>query len=305
MATRQQIPVSPRWPTVSTLLTLPNVFGSPTQSSELQVGDTCYVAGVIRRLYVCRVATLGAAVWRRAPGDAPEYVPELSANTQSLYLFDNNLSNAGPINGRDLSAVVGGITYAPFRTGTRRFAQTPPGSRCFAQAVGVWTDPVAPVTIEAVVNAHSIDAVGGSGGILAALQSATGAANEVWSLRVRSDSQVSLSFYDATNTLRELITFGAYVPLEQDVVLHGVIQPTGADTFVAVYCNGMLLASTTFVGALPRSVANQRLAVMGNLDGSASWTTGSGRPLYALHVILEALSAATCLSRSQEILGVV
>lgn len=63
MATRQREPISPRWPSVATSASLPNVAGSPTQSSYLQVGDECYVSGD-SALYVCVVATLGAAVWR-------------------------------------------------------------------------------------------------------------------------------------------------------------------------------------------------------------------------------------------------
>lgn len=63
MATRQREPISPRWPAVATSASLPNVAGSPTQSSYLQAGDECYVSAD-SALYVCVVATLGAAVWR-------------------------------------------------------------------------------------------------------------------------------------------------------------------------------------------------------------------------------------------------
>jgi hypothetical protein len=62
MATRQREPISPRWPSVATSASLPNVAGSPTQSAYLQVGDECYAYGD-GALYVCVVATLGAAVW--------------------------------------------------------------------------------------------------------------------------------------------------------------------------------------------------------------------------------------------------
>ncbi len=69
MATRQREPISPRWPSVATSASLPNVAGSPTQSSYLQVGDECYVSGD-GELYVCVVATLGAAAWRAQVGIA-------------------------------------------------------------------------------------------------------------------------------------------------------------------------------------------------------------------------------------------
>lgn len=62
MALRQQIPVSPRWPTVATAADLPNVLGSPKQSGYLQSGDTCYVQAD-SALYVCITPSLGAAVW--------------------------------------------------------------------------------------------------------------------------------------------------------------------------------------------------------------------------------------------------
>lgn len=63
MALRQKIENVPRWPTVLATADLPNVAGSPTQSSALQVGDECYVAGTVNALYVCTTATAGAAVW--------------------------------------------------------------------------------------------------------------------------------------------------------------------------------------------------------------------------------------------------
>jgi hypothetical protein len=54
--------MAPRWPSVATTASLPNVSGSPTQSSYLEVGDECYVTGT-STLYVCTLATLGAATW--------------------------------------------------------------------------------------------------------------------------------------------------------------------------------------------------------------------------------------------------
>lgn len=61
MALRQKVNNVPRWPAVASTANLPNVAGSPTQSSYLEVSDECWVTG--GGLYVCTVATLGAATW--------------------------------------------------------------------------------------------------------------------------------------------------------------------------------------------------------------------------------------------------
>lgn len=63
MSLLQKVNSSPRWPTVSATTSLPNVAGSPTQSSALQVGDECYVAGTVNAIYVCTTATVGAGAW--------------------------------------------------------------------------------------------------------------------------------------------------------------------------------------------------------------------------------------------------
>jgi hypothetical protein len=61
MSLRQKINNVPRWPTVASTSSLPNVAGSPTQSAYLEVSDECWVTG--SGLYICTVATLGAATW--------------------------------------------------------------------------------------------------------------------------------------------------------------------------------------------------------------------------------------------------
>lgn len=61
MALRQKVNNVPRWPAVASTANLPNVAGSPTQSSYLEVSDECWVTS--GGLYVCTVATLGAATW--------------------------------------------------------------------------------------------------------------------------------------------------------------------------------------------------------------------------------------------------
>ena len=73
MATLQQVNSSPRWPTVATPSLLPNVAGSPTQRAQLQVGDEC-LCTVDGCVYVCAVATLGAAVWSAQVRAAPNEV---------------------------------------------------------------------------------------------------------------------------------------------------------------------------------------------------------------------------------------
>lgn len=62
MARRQISQNTPRWPAVSSYADLPNVAGSPMQSPQLEVGDTCFVS-TLAWLFICRNATLGAAVW--------------------------------------------------------------------------------------------------------------------------------------------------------------------------------------------------------------------------------------------------
>lgn len=71
MSLLQKVNSSPRWPTVSVTTSLPNVAGSPTQSSDLQVGDECYVAGTVNALYVCMTATVGAGAWAVVPAAGP------------------------------------------------------------------------------------------------------------------------------------------------------------------------------------------------------------------------------------------
>ena len=63
MALRSKTSIHSQWPNVTVTTSLPNVTGSPTQSSDLQAGDWCYVAGTVGAAYVCRVATLAAASW--------------------------------------------------------------------------------------------------------------------------------------------------------------------------------------------------------------------------------------------------
>jgi hypothetical protein len=62
MATRSPIAFHAYWGIFATYGDLPNVAGSPTQSSTLQTGDQAYVTAD-QMLYFCTKATLGAAVW--------------------------------------------------------------------------------------------------------------------------------------------------------------------------------------------------------------------------------------------------
>lgn len=301
MATRQRVPIYPRWPSVATSASLPNVAGSPTQSAYLQVGDECYVTAA-ERPFVCTTATLGAAVWATPTGGSPDYIPTLRPSSSSLYLFDGNLNDSGPA-ARHLTALVGTIRYVPLRTGTRRFAQVASGTICFAQAVNAWTDPVYPVTIEGVVNTTLCNGLTSSGGVIASLSNAAAPSGTAWAMRVQNDYTVSLYYYDATSTLRELVSTN-YVPSVGDCVIHGVISVSGGDTTLTIYINGLASGTTTFAGNIPRAVANQRASIMGWLDGAGQWGQTHPRPFYACHLMLEALDAATCLARSQQILGI-
>ena len=96
MATRQREPISPRWPTVATSASLPNVAGSPTQSSYLQVGDECYVSGD-GELYVCVVATLGAAAWRAQAGIADGEVTEAKLSSALQTTIAALIDTADPL----------------------------------------------------------------------------------------------------------------------------------------------------------------------------------------------------------------
>ncbi|NJN63445.1 MAG: hypothetical protein HC882_00275 [Acidobacteria bacterium] len=60
MATRSPTPYHPDWGIFALVADLPNVFGSPTQKPNLQVGD---LATVGTTKYVCTLATVGAAIW--------------------------------------------------------------------------------------------------------------------------------------------------------------------------------------------------------------------------------------------------
>ena len=63
MATRSPTPFHNYWGnSYASPPALPNVLGSPTQSNDLEVGDTAYVTGT-QTLYVCIDATPNAAVW--------------------------------------------------------------------------------------------------------------------------------------------------------------------------------------------------------------------------------------------------
>ena len=63
MATRSPTPFHNYWGNIyASPPALPNVLGSPTQSNDLEVGDTAYVTGT-QTLYVCIDATPNAAVW--------------------------------------------------------------------------------------------------------------------------------------------------------------------------------------------------------------------------------------------------
>lgn len=231
-----------------------------------------------------------------------DYVPEQRPSTSSLYLFDGNLDDSGPA-GRNLTAVVGTMRYVPLPTGTRQAAQPVVGGLSMAQAAGAWTDPVYPVTIEGVVETLSASTLAATGGVLASLENAVSPAGTVWAFRVMSDYSVSLYFYDASNTLRELFSTLS-VPNLGVTVLHGVISVSGGDTTLAVYINGILGGTSTFVGQVPRSVASQRVSTLGWTNGASSYSNGNLRPVYAVHLMTEALDAATCLARSQAILNV-
>lgn len=56
-----------RWDDAATPAALPNVAGSPTQSTDLKVGHTCYSVSD-STLYFCTTATFGAAVWASGGG---------------------------------------------------------------------------------------------------------------------------------------------------------------------------------------------------------------------------------------------
>ena len=62
MATRSPTPHHPYWGVFVNYGDLPNVTGSSTQRAELEAGDQAYVSGA-EVFYVCKDATLGAAVW--------------------------------------------------------------------------------------------------------------------------------------------------------------------------------------------------------------------------------------------------
>lgn len=233
---------------------------------------------------------------------SPTYTPSLRPSSSSLYLFDGSLNDSGPA-GRNLTALVGTIRYVPLRTGARRFAQVASGAVCFAQASNAWVDAVYPVTIEGVVNTTLCNGLTSSGGVIASLSNAAAPSGTVWAMRVMNDYTVSLYYYDATSTLRELVSTN-YVPSVGDCVIHGVISVSGGDTTLTIYINGFASGTTTFAGTVPRAVANQRASIMGWLDGGGQWGQTHPRPFYACHLMLEALDAATCLARSREILGV-
>lgn len=261
------------------------IAGRPVSTTAPSVGDALVWNG---------------SAWVPGYGATPDYVPSLRPSSSSLYLYDGNLNDSGPA-GRNLTAVVGTMRYVPLDTGTRRFAQAAAGTMSFAQAAGAFTDAVYPVTIEGVVNPFLYNALTASGGVIAALMAAASAAGTVWALRVMADGTVSLYYYDAGNVLRELVST-SYVPITGVTVLHGVIDVSGGATTLTIYINGVASGTTTFAANIPRAVVNQRVSTMGWINGSAQWGQTHPRPFYAAHIMLEALDAATCLARSQEIL---
>jgi len=68
MANKSPSEFHSNWPTVAVATSLPNVSGSPAQSTDVEVGDVCYVTGD-STLYQCTTATLGAAVWAKVYED--------------------------------------------------------------------------------------------------------------------------------------------------------------------------------------------------------------------------------------------
>lgn len=62
MAKRGKVQHPNQWPNVAAVTDLPNVSGAPTQSTDVDVGDTCYVIASGAE-YTCTDATLGSALW--------------------------------------------------------------------------------------------------------------------------------------------------------------------------------------------------------------------------------------------------
>lgn len=113
MAKGQRVQNSPQWPNITSLANLPNVSGSPTQSSFLQVGDTCFNT-TTELLYICRTATMGSATW---------YCPQLLWDP--LAIFPSYGHIYGPFQGNGCTDFLhaGGGLY-PFASGTNGGAGT-------------------------------------------------------------------------------------------------------------------------------------------------------------------------------------
>lgn len=104
MATRSPTEHHPYWGSVATPALLPNILGSPTQSSTLEVGDVACVdpGGGQAEMYLCVTATLGAAVWTPLSLGSSA-APTTRGYGSTTVIFGNNTSF--PTSGANLEVV--------------------------------------------------------------------------------------------------------------------------------------------------------------------------------------------------------
>lgn len=114
MAARSGNPTHSYWGIFANETQLPNVAASPTQTPQLEVGDTAYASGGTSGLYVCTTATLGSAVWAllstgagaSTPRPAPVFVVAEDGYLQTL---SSVASPPNPANNGNLTGGVGDV----------------------------------------------------------------------------------------------------------------------------------------------------------------------------------------------------
>jgi len=88
MATKSPTACHSHWGNFAATSDLPNVSGSSTQDSAVEVGDRAYVTGT-SKTYQCTVATLGSATWTDMEDDVDaihdDETGEINALSQKLY----------------------------------------------------------------------------------------------------------------------------------------------------------------------------------------------------------------------------
>lgn len=305
MAKRQQVNMVPRWPTVATMASLPNVSGSPTQSAYLEVGDECFVTGTAT-LYVCTNATLGAATWdtfTMSSAQAAQLASAIPAptqltalpSTQGLWLFDGNLNDSSG-NGKTLTVANGPEPLYPTRIGVGKYGTihtTFRGLNSSNWAIG------SALTVEAVVRCiaapgHTIASVANNG-IGSGIQ---------WTLNVASSGAIQWQFY-STGAVSQMLTSTIYVPYLKLCHIACTLSTVAGDTTAKIYLNGVEIATQTLVGVVPQTVSNPPLSVCNFLTNSTGFGNANGSSeIHGLAIHVAVLDAATIAARARATVGV-